>query len=408
MLSDLRQSCLILAICSTLSLVIVLSVAPITAAGYSVSPAPSQDTINISDREIQSDSGSVNISSATAITTQDTVTVVAEYDNGEAPNMQVINSQNPSATPPKGGIHYGVENGSSYAFHSSVFHPLGDSEATAGTYLISLWSGGEVVAAHPVVVQGYDISTSLPNTVEKGDIVTISVGLSEYSIPKKSDLGSVQLVISGENDNIEKSITQSYKSGEYSFDIDTNGLDAHSYDVYIAVRGDTETKNELLAVSNAPDITVTASGGSGGDDGTGGSGGDDGSGGSGGDDGSGGSGGDDGSNNPNETDETNETTASNITISNVSLEPDTVGNDQDEHTLSFDVSNVSTDGNADKFSISIPERVTIENVEDVRINNSEYDPNATPTNNTIEFSVNPSNATHPENLSIQLDLRLST
>jgi len=368
-----------------------------SAAGYSLSPSTSQGTIDIVDREINNELGSATISSVSSIDGDDSVSVEVGVDAEEVdPNLQVRDQENSILR-----LSRNVKDGSVQTFDSSVFAPSRQSETTAGTYSISLWFDGEAVAAHPVVVQGYDISITAPSTIGPTESANITADISKRDIPKNSNPESVELTIGNENIALQKATSITDDSGEYSFEIDASKLDSQDYNVYISVRGDEKVlgENELLAIGQASTLTVTESGGSGGDDG---------SGGSGGDDGSGGSGGDDGSNNPNETDETNETTASNITISNVSLEPDTVGNDQDEHTLSFDVSNVSTDGNADKFSISIPERVTIENVEDVRINNSEYDPNATPTNNTIEFSVNPSNATHPENLSIQLDLRLST
>ena len=359
-----------------------------SAAGYSLSPSTSQGTIDIVDREINNELGSATISSVSSIDGDDSVSVEVGVDAEEVdPNLQVRDQENSILR-----LSRNVKDGSVQTFDSSVFAPSRQSETTAGTYSISLWFDGEAVAAHPVVVQGYDISITAPSTIGPTESANITADISKRDIPKNSDPESVELTIGNENIALQKTTTIADGSGEYSFEIDASKLDSQDYNVYISVRGDEKVlgENELLAIGQASTLTVTESGGSGGDDG------------------SGGSGGDDGSNNPNETDETNETTASNITISNVSLEPDTVGNDQEEHTLSFDVSNVSTDGNADKLSISIPERVTIENVEDVRINNSEYDPNATPTNNTIEFSVNPSNATHPENLSIQLDLRLST
>jgi len=377
-----RDIALVLTACILVTLIAT------SAAGYSLSPSTSQDTIVIVDREINNELGSATISSVSSIDGDDSVSVEVGVDAEEVdPNLQVRDQENSILR-----LRRDVKDGSVQTFDSSVFAPSRQSETTAGTYSISLWFDGEAVAAHPVVVQGYDISITAPSTIGPTESANITADISERDIPKNSNPESVELTIGNENIALQKATTIADGSGEYSFEIDASKLDSQDYNVYMSIRGDEKVleENELLAIGQASTLTVAESGGSGGDDG------------------SGGSGGDDGGDNTNETDETNETTASNITISNVSLRPDTVNTTQDEYTLGFDVSNVSTDGNADKFSISIPERATIESVEDVRINNSEYDPNATCTNNTIEFSVNPSNATRPENLSIQLDLSLST
>jgi len=402
----LRSIVLILTAC------ILLTIIASGATGSSLSPSTPQGTIDVADREVNRGGASATITSISLIDDNTQSTAVEVVGSKEQSYLE-IQIRDPDSKIISSSIRLDIANNSVQTFDSSAFYSVSNNSKSAGTYLILMKENGNIVDAHPVVVQAYNISVTGSSTVGSSETTNITADISEREIPKHSNAKSIELTIADDNINIQKEKSMKNGKREYTFEINTNKLEMQEYNSYVMIRGDEKVleRDELLAIGQGPELTVTDSGGtggSGGDDGTGGSGGDDGTGGSGGDDGTGGSGGDNGSNNTNETDETNETTASNITISNVSLEPDTVGNDQDEHTLSFDVSNVSTDGNADKLSISIPERVTIENVEDVRINNSEYDPNATPTNNTIEFSVNPSNATHPENLSIQLDLRLST
>ena len=375
----LRSIVLILTAC------ILLTIIASGATGSSLSPSTPQGTIDVADREVNRGGASATITSISLIDDNTQSTAVEVVGSKEQSYLE-IQIRDPDSKIISSSIRLDIANNSVQTFDSSAFYSVSNNSKSAGTYLILMKENGNIVDAHPVVVQAYNISVTGSSTVGSSETTNITADISEREIPKHSNAKSIELTIADDNINIQKEKSMKNGKREYTFEINTNKLEMQEYNSYVMIRGDEKVseRDELLAIGQGPELTVTDSGGTGG------------------------SGGDDGSNNTNETDETNETTASNITISNVSLEPDTVGNDQDEHTLSFDVSNVSTDGNADKFSISIPERVTIENVEDVRINNSEYDPNATPTNNTIEFSVNPSNATHPENLSIQLDLRLST
>jgi len=235
---------------------LVLTVFSGVAAGYSLTPSGSQDTVEVSDRQIDSKYGSATISSASSISAGESVAVEIGVESDELnPNLQIRDQENAILR-----LRRNVSDGSVQSFDSSVFTPSGQSETTAGTYLISLWSEGEAVAAHPVVVQGYDISVSTPESVEQGDTATITADLSERQLPKNSDLKTVEIAVGNENVEIEEEMTRSDGADEYSIDIDTSNLDAQSYGVYVAVRGEAETEvgeNELLAISEAPDLSVT-------------------------------------------------------------------------------------------------------------------------------------------------------
>lgn len=222
-------------------------------AAYSLSPSGS-DIIDVSERQVDSEYGSATISSVSSIDSDGSVAVEVGVGSEEInPNLQVRDQANSILR-----LRRNVEDGSSQSFDSSVFIPSGQSETTAGTYLISLWSEGEAVAAHPVVVQGYDISPSIPESVEQGDTATVTADISERNLPINSELASVEIVVGNERAEIEQEMTRS-DSGEYSLELDTDELNADSYNVYIAVRGDAETElgeNELLAISEAPDLSV--------------------------------------------------------------------------------------------------------------------------------------------------------
>lgn len=244
-------------LCAIVATALALTVFSGVAAGYSLTPSGSQDTVEVSDRQIDSEYGSATISSASSISAGESVAVEIGVGSDELnPNLQIRDQENAILR-----LRRNVSDGSVESFDSSVFTPSGQSETTAGTYLISLWSEGEAVAAHPVVVQGYDISVSTPESVEQGDTATITADLSERQLPKNSDLKTVEIAVGNENVEIEEEMTPSDDEGEYSIDIDTSDLDVQSYGVYVAVRGEAETEvgeNELLAISEAPDLSVIA------------------------------------------------------------------------------------------------------------------------------------------------------
>ena len=236
--------------------VVVLSIIAFSggAAGYSMSPSGSQEVIEISERQIDSEYGSATISSLSSINDGDSVAVAVSVGAEEMnPNLQIRDQDNSILK-----LRSNVTDGSVQTFNSSVFVPAGQSDTTAGTYLISLWSEGELVAAHPVVVQGYDVSVSVPESVEKGSNTTVTADLSERDLPIHSEVESVEIAVGDDDAELQTEMTQ-LDSGSYSATIDTSELDTKSYRVYVGVRGDAETElgeNELLAITEAPDLSV--------------------------------------------------------------------------------------------------------------------------------------------------------
>ena len=76
-----------------------------------------------------------------------------------------------------------------------------------------------------------------------------------------------------------------------------------------------------------------------------------------------------------------------VRLSNVHLQPTTIGSSQ-SHTLTFDVENLSADGQPDTFSIAIPDTVIIERIDAVTADGLANPAVPAPTN-PIRFSVDP-------------------
>lgn len=102
-----------------------------------------------------------------------------------------------------------------------------------------------------------------------------------------------------------------------------------------------------------------------------------------------------------------------VQIKNVAFSPEPVDSESDQHTLSFDAKTVSADGNendsTDKFTVNLPERILLESVDETRIDNPNYDTQATMDGNTIKFTVDPTSSDQESvDLSFEVDMTLST
>lgn len=77
-------------------------------------------------------------------------------------------------------------------------------------------------------------------------------------------------------------------------------------------------------------------------------------------------------------------------ISNVRIDPSVIRQSR-THTLTFNVSNLSSDGEKDEFAIEIPETVDIKSVDNVTADLLS-DPDYKTADNNIIFSINPTGA----------------
>lgn len=128
----------------------------------------------------------------------------------------------------------------------------------AGTYAAIIHHRGDPFAIHPIVIAGYDVAVSTPETVETGDEVTITATVTERSVETNSPLKRVDLVVG--NGDVEKHQRMSEQDdGTYATTIDTEELSAATYDVYVVVRGEDTVfgEAEMLGISDTAELPVT-------------------------------------------------------------------------------------------------------------------------------------------------------
>lgn len=107
----------------------------------------------------------------------------------------------------------------------------------------------------------------------------------------------------------------------------------------------------------------------------------------------------------------------NVQIEETKISKTTVDNSKSNHTLTFNVRNVSTDGKSDNFTVKIPDQVTVEDITKTTVtergtNNAVEltgdDPTEDPTpGNKINFAVNPSTVSEPQDLRVEVIMELS-
>jgi hypothetical protein len=228
-----------------LVIALALVVVPLTglaATEYGITADPSMDTPS----ETTTYEGTeYTVSSITPITTDETISVQTSVPDGASYDI----------------IFRGPENQiiSSKRVVDDTSHTIDSVPEEAGTYAITIRSDGTAQAVQPVIVQGYDISVSTPESVEQGESVTIEASVSERSIEKHSSFDRVEFVIGNEDIEVREQMSQA-DDGTYTATVPTDDLETQSYNVYAAVRGDKEVRkrDEILGVSEATSFEVTA------------------------------------------------------------------------------------------------------------------------------------------------------
>jgi subtilisin family serine protease/uncharacterized lipoprotein YbaY len=96
-----------------------------------------------------------------------------------------------------------------------------------------------------------------------------------------------------------------------------------------------------------------------------------------------------------------------VSIDNVDINPTEVGTNKTIHTLSFDVKNISTDGDEDTFSIRIPDTVTLHSVSNLTVGEATTDTSYAKSSNNISFVVNKNGTGPATDLDMHLNMTLS-
>jgi len=104
-----------------------------------------------------------------------------------------------------------------------------------------------------------------------------------------------------------------------------------------------------------------------------------------------------------------EETQETVEITDATLSPSEINDSEVTHTLDVEVSDISTDGGTDKFTVALPDDVAAGDITETSVDGGfDHDPTVTPDGNKITFSVNPENVdTDATDISVEIDMYLS-
>ncbi len=126
-----------------------------------------------------------------------------------------------------------------------------------GTYLLALYANGEYRAIHPLVVTGYDLSTSHDNEVPVDGTLTVTVDVTATAASGSPT--AVEVVIWRGSTTAQATATET-DSGEYVADLSLAGLASGSYTVYAVAQGSDVVyggQQELLGLSGSSAVTIS-------------------------------------------------------------------------------------------------------------------------------------------------------
>lgn len=223
--------------------IIVLTATVAGDSAYAISGTPSIETPT---RNVSFEGQQYTIDSITRITADDSVTVTTDVPDDASYELNLRGPENQL-----------IENERLTDDASYTFSYFGSGEA--GTYAVTIQDGGDTVAVYPVVVSGYDVTVTTPESVEAGDEATITATVTPRDIERHSSLDSVQVVV-GNDDVVAERTMEQTTGDEYEATVSTTGLAATEYNVYVVVRGNATVREraEILGVSDTDALSVTS------------------------------------------------------------------------------------------------------------------------------------------------------
>lgn len=130
----------------------------------------------------------------------------------------------------------------------------------SGSYTFVVEADGIEEAVHPLVIKGYEVSVTAPSSADPGDDVEVNVDVSVINPDEVNETNDrVEVVIAGETQDISQDASGS--DGQYSVTMDTDSLDAGTYDVYATVRNDSITvsgRAAIFGISDAKSLDLTS------------------------------------------------------------------------------------------------------------------------------------------------------
>lgn len=150
---------------------------------------------------------------------------------------------------------------------------LSGSDYSSGSYVVAIYADGEYKAVQPIVVSGYEVTISAPETITEGADLKPTIEVSSLGDP--DDISSVEVILMNDDTSRRLDATESDEE-TYTASLPTS-VSPGDYRIYATVQGNEgyQGQAELLGISDRHAITIEeestteepAGGGDGGDEG---------------------------------------------------------------------------------------------------------------------------------------------
>ncbi|WP_155120590.1 FixH family protein [Haloprofundus marisrubri] len=219
---------------------------------YSISV---ENSVDVPDRTLTLQGTDYDVSEIGSVEPGEDIVVNADGPDGESYRVLLYNSEQQSE------YRSDLQSGSSTVSFDTG--PL-----TPGSYLALVYGPqGDIEQVQPVVVNGYDVSQSVPESTTAGESTEVTIEVSPREDAPEMNEVEVAVVAQGE---ATQRVTATKDGDQYvaSVTFDSSG----TYELYTTVRG-TDTyndRNELLALTQTQEVVVneeTTNAGSGGSSG---------------------------------------------------------------------------------------------------------------------------------------------
>ncbi|WP_435196344.1 PGF-CTERM sorting domain-containing protein [Natronomonas sp. EA1] len=129
------------------------------------------------------------------------------------------------------------------------------TDYTAGTYLVTVVQDGTYLAIHPLLVRGYTVDVTAPDTVSKGDAVELRADVTKQRGPSAE---FVEFVVTDGDDRVRVRAEET-AAGTYTATTSLESLPTGDYEVYATVRGGSTAfgESEFLGVNDGQSMRVT-------------------------------------------------------------------------------------------------------------------------------------------------------
>ena len=125
-----------------------------------------------------------------------------------------------------------------------------------GSYMLTVYENGDYKALQPVLVKGYEVSTTAPSQVDADD--TFQVDIDVTKTDADDDPPIVEAIIA--NDDTDHTVTATQSGDSYTASVDAAQLSTGEYTLYGVVRR-TETvfgQEELVAMTSGQSVQIGA------------------------------------------------------------------------------------------------------------------------------------------------------